>query len=188
LLNAIAHKDYSGGTPIQISVYDHKIVIWNAGQLPETWTLDRLLGKHPSHPYNRLLANAFFRSGYIESWGRGIEKIHRECREHDIPVPHFDYEMSGLMLTFSANPLQLKAALGESSLPKSSPKSSPKTEEKILALIRTDAFITTEQLGEHIGIGKRAVLKQISKLKEHRRLERVGPAKGGHWRVLEERE
>ena len=29
LLNAAAHKDYSGGVPIQISVYNDKLVIWN---------------------------------------------------------------------------------------------------------------------------------------------------------------
>src|SRR5699024_276512 len=28
LLNAIAHKDYSGGIPIQISVYGDKIIFW----------------------------------------------------------------------------------------------------------------------------------------------------------------
>jgi ATP-dependent DNA helicase RecG len=49
-----------------------------------------------------LLAAAFFRSGYIESWGRGIEKIYRECREHKNPAPIFDYDMSGLMLSFRA--------------------------------------------------------------------------------------
>lgn len=31
LLNAIAHKDYTGATPIQISVYKDKIMIWNYG-------------------------------------------------------------------------------------------------------------------------------------------------------------
>lgn len=35
LLNAIAHKDYSGGVPIQIRVYKDKIRMWNEGHLPE---------------------------------------------------------------------------------------------------------------------------------------------------------
>jgi len=38
LLNAIAHKDYSGGIPIQIKVFKDRIMIWNDGQLPENWT------------------------------------------------------------------------------------------------------------------------------------------------------
>ncbi len=71
LLNAVAHKDYSGGVPIQISVYSDKIIFWNEGQLPENWTIENLLTKHPSKPYNPDIANALFRSGYIESWGRG---------------------------------------------------------------------------------------------------------------------
>ncbi len=113
LLNAVVHKDYSSGIPIQISVYDDRIVLWNPGDLPENWTLEKLLGKHPSRPFNPLLANAFFRAGYIESWGRGIEKIHRECRNHDIEPPVYDFEMSGLMLTFRANPAHLQAAAQE---------------------------------------------------------------------------
>ena len=112
LLNAVVHKDYSSGIPIQISVYEHQIVIWNPGQLPQDWTLERLMGKHPSVPFNPLIADAFFRAGYIESWGRGIEKINRECRDHDIEAPVYDYSMSGLMLTFKANPQHLAVALG----------------------------------------------------------------------------
>ena len=34
LLNAIVHKDYSGCNPIQISVYEDKIYIWNDGEMP----------------------------------------------------------------------------------------------------------------------------------------------------------
>ena len=113
LLNAVVHKDYSSGIPIQISVYDDKIVLRNSGQLPQDWTLERLLGKHPSAPYNPLIAGAFFRADYIESWGRGIEKINRECREHGIDPPLYDSSMSGLMLTFQANPEHLLEGLRE---------------------------------------------------------------------------
>jgi len=114
LLNAVVHKDYSSGIPIQISVYEDHIVLWNPGDLPEHWTLAKLLGKHPSCPFNPLIANAFFRAGYIESWGRGIEKIQRECREHGIEPPIYDFGMAGLMLTFHANPAHLQAALEQS--------------------------------------------------------------------------
>ena len=85
LLNAIAHKEYSGGVPIQISVYTDKIIIWNEGQLPENWTVKNLLEKHASRPYNPDIANALFRSGYIESWGRGTLKIIRECKQSGNP-------------------------------------------------------------------------------------------------------
>ena len=66
----------------------------------------------------------------------------------------------------------------------SSQKSSQKTEIQILELIQQDSLITTDQLGKLIGITRRAVLKQINKLKEQGRVRRVGPDKGGHWEVL----
>lgn len=94
LLNAFAHKDYSGGVPIQISVYSDKIIFWNEGQLPENWTLQTLLEKHASRPFNPDIANALFRSGYIESWGRGTIKIIKECKAAGIPEPIFRYDSS----------------------------------------------------------------------------------------------
>ena len=87
VLNAVAHKDYTGPYPIQISVYPDKIMIWNYGQLPEGWTMDDLLKKHSSQPHNPDVANAFFRIGYIESWGSGMEKMKNQCVEANIPIP-----------------------------------------------------------------------------------------------------
>ena len=40
LLNAIVHKDYSSGNPVQISVYEDKIVFWNAGRLPDELSIE----------------------------------------------------------------------------------------------------------------------------------------------------
>lgn len=100
LLNAVAHKDYSSGATIQISVYKDRMMIWNSGQLPENWTVETLLEKHSSNPYNPDIANAFFRSGYIESWGRGITKMTNLCLEAGLPKPTFYYKTSGIWAVF----------------------------------------------------------------------------------------
>lgn len=68
LLNAIVHKDYSSCNPIQISVYEDKIYIWNEGEMPPNLdSTDKLFMKHSSKPYNPKLANVFFKSGMIEA-------------------------------------------------------------------------------------------------------------------------
>ncbi|HPN68007.1 MAG TPA: ATP-binding protein [Saprospiraceae bacterium] len=100
LLNAVAHKDYSGGAPIQIKVYKDRILIWNDGQLPDNWTVSNLLKKHASKPYNPDIANTLFRSGYIESWGRGIEKMMNYCLEAGIPAPKYSFEASDFLVEF----------------------------------------------------------------------------------------
>ena len=100
LLNAVSHKDYASGYPVQISVYSDKIMIWNEGSLPDHWTVEKLLSKHPSKPYNPDIAHAFFRSGYIESWGRGIEKIKNQCVAAGLPAPLFNVEGNDFWIIF----------------------------------------------------------------------------------------
>ena len=100
LLNAVAHKDYAYAFPIQISVYDDKLMIWNEGRLPENWTVEKLLQKHSSKPRNPEIANAFFRAGYIEAWGRGTIKIAEQCQKHGLPTPEFKNEGSDFWVIF----------------------------------------------------------------------------------------
>ena len=75
-------------------------MIWNDGQLPDNWTVSNLLKKHASKPYNPDIANTLFRSGYIESWGRGIEKMMNYCLEAGIPVPNYSIEGSDFLVEF----------------------------------------------------------------------------------------
>ncbi|EKD35856.1 MAG: hypothetical protein ACD_75C01750G0004, partial [uncultured bacterium] len=99
VVNAIAHKDYASGNPIQIKVYDDRIMIWNDGHLPENWTVNDLLRKHASIPFNPDLARVFFLAGKIEAWGSGIERMFAACAEHGCPKPVFRNETIGLMIT-----------------------------------------------------------------------------------------
>lgn len=65
LLNAVVHKEYSSCNPIQISIYEDKMYIWNDGEMPPKLdTTDKLFMKHSSKPYNPKLANVFFKSCY----------------------------------------------------------------------------------------------------------------------------
>ncbi|MDR2162907.1 MAG: hypothetical protein LBO70_03050 [Clostridiales Family XIII bacterium] len=90
VLNTIVHRDYSTGVPIQIKVFPDEVIIYNDGVLPENWTVAELLARHRSKPRNPNIANAFFRSGQIETWGRGIEKMETACNDEGRPAPVFD--------------------------------------------------------------------------------------------------
>lgn len=96
LLNALIHKDYSSRVPVQISVYNDKIIFWNPGSLPKNWTVDVLYKKHPSIPPNPDIANTFFRAGYIEAWGRGTIKLIEECKIYNLPKPVFEADGVGI--------------------------------------------------------------------------------------------
>ena len=98
ILNAIVHRDYMGA-PIQISVYDNKLMVWNEGSLPEDLTFEDLKKKHSSRPHNPILASTFFKGGLIEAWGRGTIKILEECKKAGLPEPIMEYASGGINVT-----------------------------------------------------------------------------------------
>ena len=101
VINAVIHRDYAEPVPIQIRVYDERIVLWNPGRLPGDWSVERLTGEHASVPYNPAIAYAFFRAGMIEAWGRGIWRIATACEDAGNPSPEWKIEPgSGLWLEF----------------------------------------------------------------------------------------
>lgn len=102
IFNAIIHKDYSS-TYIFLRVYDDRLHLWNPGSLPEELTVEKLRADHSSYPRNRNIANIFFKAGYIESWGRGINKIIETCIESGISEPLIEEEQGGLSITFLKN-------------------------------------------------------------------------------------
>ena len=100
VLNALVHRDYAVPAPVQIRVYDDRLVMWNPATLPEGWTQETLLNPHQSQPPNPDIANTFFRAGEIEAWGRGVERIFAACREAGTPKPRLRLETGGLWTEF----------------------------------------------------------------------------------------
>ncbi|MCD8267161.1 MAG: hypothetical protein LUD46_00920 [Parabacteroides sp.] len=70
--------------------------------MPEDWTTQKLFEKHPSRPYNPSIANALFRCGDIESWGRGYKRILEAVSSHKLLPPAVQL-LSGLMITYYAD-------------------------------------------------------------------------------------
>ncbi len=178
LINAVVHKDYSSQNSIQISVYDDKLLMWNAGDLPQNWTIDTLLRKHTSEPHNPLVAYPFFLAGYIESWGRGIEKIIEESQKFNGITPQFKWE-NGLWVEFYFNtdkssPNGLGEKLGEKL---------GETQQNIIKLMQNNPKIAITALAVELGISTTAIEKHIKTLKDKNIIQRIGGAKGGHWEV-----
>ncbi|MBL9076366.1 MAG: putative DNA binding domain-containing protein [Planctomycetes bacterium] len=194
LLNAIVHKDYAVPVPIQVRVHDDQLSIWNPGELPERWTVRQLLGKHPSLPFNPLLANAFFRAGYVESWGRGIERVQAACKAHGITKPDFDVATSGVMVTFRASALYTAAiragdpgstASATTRIPTTFPTTIPAAggvQERIVAALRDNPRLVAADLARLLGLGVDGVRYHLKRLKAAGRLRRHG-TKGGHWEI-----
>ena len=58
-----------------------------------------------------------------------------------------------------------------------------KSRDKIVALLSEDGRLSAVNLGKKIGISAKSIEKHLANLKADGIIERVGPAKGGHWKV-----
>jgi ATP-dependent DNA helicase RecG len=184
VINAIAHKDYGAAIPTQISVYENKLIIWNAGQLPPDWTLTRLMAKHPSQPANPDIARALFLAGKIESWGRGIDLICKACQALDGPAPRFACDSVGFWVEFPFPSPTEEPGTSVKTPVKTPVKTRAKTPDRILEALSASPNLTLTELAMSIGKSVSAVERASAKLVKEGRLKYVGPRKGGHWEVL----
>ena len=95
VLNAVTHRDY-GDPAFRSGCTTTALPCENPGALPPDWTLDKLMATHASAPHNPGIANAFFRAGMVEAWGRGIGSIVRACEAAGTAQPRWDVEPGGL--------------------------------------------------------------------------------------------
>ncbi len=100
LINAVCHREYPSRASISVAIFDDRLEIWNPGKLPSSLGLEDLSKKHRSVLRNELVANVFYKRGFIESWGTGTVKIVEGCLEHGIPEPKFEEYSGGFAITF----------------------------------------------------------------------------------------
>lgn len=102
LLNAVMHRDYAVPSgAVAIVVFDDRLEIQSTGRLPNGITIDMLAGPHLSKPRNPLIANTFHRTGAVEIWGRGTNRVIEECQRYEIVPPQFEERSGSVVVTFS---------------------------------------------------------------------------------------
>ena len=185
LLNAICHKQYQSGIPIQISVYEDRLYVANVGSLPEDWTLENLMQKHASKPYNPNIAHVFYLAGFIESWGRGVEKICQALKADNLPLPEYTIHPGDIMIKFTAPEdriVRLNKQFTDNLSDNFSDKLTDK-EQKTLELLLEDPGYTASQLAQKLLVSRVSATKYLKALKEKGIIERIGSDRSGHWKI-----
>lgn len=172
--NAMIHSDYTTGVPIQISVYKDRLYITNDWLQPEGWDIRMMMGKHRSLQHNPNIANTFFRGGYIEAWGRGIEKMCRSCTDYGLPLPEYTLHPQDMMVCF-----RTKENDGINDGINLNP-----SEKAALQFIKEDPGITAAGVAEKLHVKVRQAERILSSLKEKKVLTRSGSRKNGIWQVI----
>lgn len=193
-MNSINHKQYEENNPIQISIYDDKIYVWNDGKFPQELATQNLYKKHFSKPYNPLIAQTFFKAGFIESWGRGFEKIKIECEKFNTPLPEIEIQSAGIMIKCNPSSIYmdlLNEMRGGNVLTNvhinvqiKDFENLTENEKQILDIIVNNPQITQASIANQIKTTPKTVQRGIATLKKNRIIERVGSNKKGHWKII----
>lgn len=186
LLNALVHRSYMGA-PVQIRVFDHKLSIWNEGGLPQGLSLEDLKEEHNSRPRNPKIAEACFKAGYIDAWGRGTIKIINSCKEAGLPEPEIIEKDGGIQITIFNNHETGSSEGIREEFGKNSERIRKEFGKEIAAtflLISENPTITANQIAEKLAKTPRTIEKYLAKLKEAGIIERKGPKLGGHWEII----
>jgi len=173
IANAICHRDYAtGGSSIGVAMYDDRLEVTSSGTLHFGFTPQALFEPHESRPWNPLIASVFYRRGIIETWGQGTLKMAAWAEEAGLPRPEILEIPGAVGVRFRAT------AAGEVETP-------GKTPAAILALLQREPDLSIPEIAIRLKKSESAIERAIRRLRESGRLERIGPAKGGHWQVIE---
>jgi len=180
VLNAIVHRDYGEQTDITISIFENKIIFWNSGTLISPLSIDMLRKKHPSKRRNALIANIFFRIGYIEAWGRGTLLMDEEMKKAGLPAPIIQEYAGGFQITFEG-----KAKTTSKTTSKTTNKTTSKTTKKIIDIIINNPTITAKEMSNKLNLSEEGIRYHIKKMKKLGLIDYFGSAKEGHWKIME---
>lgn len=146
---------------------------------PLGWTAETLMHRHRSKPYNPSIANAFFRAGYVESWGRGIQKICESCRNHGTAQPEYFIHTEDIMVKLSAiSQKEIKKVLI-----RQHGGLNGGLENEIIQTLTEEPGITQKKMSEKLNTPVRTIQRALKKLREEGLVERVGGKKYGYWEI-----
>ena len=149
--------------------------------------------KHSSYPRNRNIANAFYKAGFVESWGRGFKKIAEEFTRAQMPMPVIEENGGGVLAI-----VQRKAArdvgvnvgvnvglnvglnVGDVSEMKPSDRQCV-----IISIIKSNPCVTVKQMSETLSVTSRTIERDLASMQKAGIVRHEGSDKTGIWVILE---
>jgi ATP-dependent DNA helicase RecG len=181
VVNALCHRDYSDpGASIGVSIYDDRLEVWSWGRLPNELTPEKLRGDHPSIRRNDLIAEVFYRRGYVEKWGSGTQKILEACRHLGLQEPEFIERAGEVGVRFWAATTRTRTKAGETDL--------TRRQQEVLSALAVLGEGRMEEIRQRLQTppSERMIQKTIASLIESGRISRTGKGRSTRYRLGKE--
>ena len=122
-----------------------------------------------------------FRAGYIEAWGRGIQKICEECELMGAEVPEYNILGDDITVKFTA------VATNKVFKRTNDVRKEKSVNIKVLELITAQTDISLSEIADRLGVSYKTVQRAVADLKKIGAIERIGGRRKGYWRIKESR-
>ena len=183
MLNAIVHRDYTRNSDIKVAIYDDIVEIVSPGTFPNGLSIEDVMSGR-SELRNRIVANLFRELKYIESWGSGIEKITKLCKEKNVKFeireePSFVsiifYRKSGELVADSAEKMPNNAE----KMPNSAELD--EYEDKVVEFLKINTKIFSQDVQKLFNVKERRARKILSNMVKKGILKKIGKTKGSYY-------
>lgn len=174
IINALAHRDYyDKGARITIEIFNDRVEISNPGGLisgiPKNEFGKRSLSRNP------LIFGLFERIRMVEQIGSGIGRMRDLMIEADLTEPEFSTE--GIFTVTVRRPFDFNKWVDKWV------DNLTDNRVNIIKAIHENSKVSKRELEEKVGLSATAIDNNLDALKDLGLIERVGSAKGGHWKI-----
>ena len=144
-----------------------------------------------SRPRNKNIAAVFYRAGFIESWGRGIDKIRDALAEANLPAPKIEAFCGGVKLTIMRlqNAAVATSKTGTKAISKAKGSVVPKKGDRVndrvnfaaevLLLVEKNPGLRSKDLAVLTGKSIPTISRSLKGLKDNGKIEFHGAPKNG---------
>lgn len=205
LINMLMHADHFSPAHARVRIFENHIEFLNPGGLPKP--VEELKAKDLSIPRNPIITKCFRMVKLAENAGFGLEKIESNWLEYNKTTPEITREFDSTLVKLYVKDTGKDT---DRDTGKDTDKWGDKwgerwsnlwpeievwwkteinsplnnSEIKILDMIAVTPDVTINVLSRTVGIVETAIENNIAKLKQKNIIQRVGPPRGGYWKII----
>lgn len=181
--NLLIHREFGHAYPAKLIIEKDRVVTenWNRAQGighidPENFT---------PYPKNPVIANFFKEIGWVDELGSGVRNVYKYAPIYTPGTqPTFmEGDIFKTVIPLRAGESEKAGENVVENVVEDVVEDVVENEKKILTLLSNNNKYSASQIARLMELAPRTVQRYLKRLQEENKIERIGPAKGGHWKV-----
>ena len=187
IANALIHRDYSifrEGAYIYVQIYDDRIEVISPGGLYGKCKLENLGTNQMMESRNKTIVQILEETtDIVENRHTGIATMREEMKNMNLPEPEIEVSEGDFRVIFRKKVIDDGGQKRTEEDRRGQINETKKIEAKIIELMEKNPQITQSEICRLTGLGRTAITRRISKLKEANIIERIGSDRNGYWKI-----